>query len=876
MQENFGFGIFIRWVGTQATVGAKKLHTKLIQNDQALQKVSKRANKATGSMASFTRVTARAAVAGGRAEGRLRNVGVQLARLAKRSNQAAGATSILGRAIKGLTIFLGFRMLYGAITSVSRISREFEQTMVDVATIVDGATGPAVMALEREARRLGATTAYTARESADAMKVLAESGKTTNQIIGMTESVLNLAAVGNINLARSAQILSAILSQYNLKASDTADITNSLAAAAVSSQQTVSRLEQSFVHVGPVASKVGMTVKDTAAALGVLGNAGIFGSRAGVAFRNVLTKLQVPTKKLTTLLKQHGIAYDEVNPKTNDAITVLSKLENIFSDTAAAYQIFGLRTAAQGTALFDAFTKSMERMRERMGRALSAAEIYELRMSTVGGAMKIAKSRAEDVAIELGQLFRPARLEVAKRLAGFFERLGLFLKRMKPALDVVVRALTRFFSALADNIEKAISRILGSAHELTRAASLTQDSIMGIVGPLGVWLYLVSKRISSFFEGFAEGFGVAADVFATVLTGVMKKLGKFGDALLEWFGISDEGTDKMKLFGKAVGFVVGAMFFFGLTKMLLVIPQAIIMSFVSFANVAIGALWRVASWIVILATKGYGLLMAAMIKLRIVQQWYLWDLIKEKILLISNRYQYMLMRIDILRMRNAGKLAALTQLKYWGLVNKLFRAGLIVAAFGVGYAIGTWADKKWNISGQLLDWISKTKWLRNIIYDIVSAFGGEKIAKGYEAASKVKRSKHRGLSGRPEMVAPKKGQKAAPGPAPKPWETSIYAMESIPGLPAMPGFAEAGGAQPPKMAMPYLYGIGEEIVSKKRAAGKLAPGAEGGRGAPSIQMTFEPGAFAFDPEGMNAENIGKMLTGEMAEKLAIMNEEKGM
>src|SRR5690625_1923799 len=91
---------------------------------------------------------------------------------------------------------------------------DFESSMSNVRAI-SGATGDEFNSLRDKAIEMGAKTAFSASESAEAMSNLAQMGWKTDEILSGIEHTLNLAAAGGIELADSALITANTMHQFS-------------------------------------------------------------------------------------------------------------------------------------------------------------------------------------------------------------------------------------------------------------------------------------------------------------------------------------------------------------------------------------------------------------------------------------------------------------------------------------------------------------------------------------------------------------------------------------------------------------------------------------------------------------------------------------
>src|SRR5690606_35210965 len=251
-------------------------------------------------------------------------------------------------------------------TASIKIGMDFEAAMSKVQAL-SGATGDELAALEKQARELGKTTVFSASEAAEGMTFLAMAGYDANQIMSSMPGLLDLAAAGQLDLARAADITTNIMSGFNMEADQTQAVADMLAAAAASANTSVEQMGNAMSYVAPVAAGAGLSIEETAAAIGILSNAGIQGERAGTALRGIIASLQNPTGQTAKALEALGLTADDVNPSIHSLTDILKTLEEAGMDSSQAMQLVGTTSGpaliammSQGSEGLAEFTEQLE------------------------------------------------------------------------------------------------------------------------------------------------------------------------------------------------------------------------------------------------------------------------------------------------------------------------------------------------------------------------------------------------------------------------------------------------------------------------------------------------------------------------------------
>jgi TP901 family phage tail tape measure protein len=314
-------------------------------------------------------------------------------------------------------------MAMGAV--ILRTAGDYQQSMNQVRAVT-GATGDDFQALGDLAQDLGRTTQYSAAEAADAMYYLASAGFDTTETMEALPGVLQLAAAANMDLATASDIASNILSAFGLEASELGRINDGLVATFQSTNTNVTQLGEAMSYAAPVAAAMGVDFEDAAAAIGLMGNAGIQGSTAGTSLRMAMTALAQETGPAADLMQKFGINALDAEGKLKPLDEIIRQLEDSGMSASDMMSLFGQRAGPamlnlveQGSgALADLSTK----LRESGG---IAQEVADIQMEGLNGAVARLKSSFEGAAIAIGEsgLLDDAAL-FAEVIAGWFQRLA--------------------------------------------------------------------------------------------------------------------------------------------------------------------------------------------------------------------------------------------------------------------------------------------------------------------------------------------------------------------------------------------------------------------------------------------------------------------
>lgn len=469
-----------------------------------------------------------------------RTVSRKIGQIGTSATAAGGAVKLLRRAL-GL---LGGALILG---NVIRTLANFSQAMSTVKAIT-GATQEQFKELRDEAKRLGATTRFSATQAAEGMQFLARAGFAANEVMASIGDTLNLAQAGALELGRAADIASNVLKGFNLTADETTRIVDVLVKTSNSANTNVEQLGQAMSFVAPAAAAVGVEVELAAAAIGALSDAGVQATRAGTSLRQIFVKFLDPTKKARGVIDGLGISTKDLNITTRGLIPVLKTLAgtNLTLEKAAA--LVGVRQAANLLILTKSIP-SIERLnkanKESAGTAALVAKIMD---ENLNGALFAVKSAVEAVIIAFGDLGAEGLLTRG------FRGLASILRLAATNIDKVVDSLGILAVAF---VALKLPAIIGLFQRLALALLLNPVVAFGAaLTAIAVTLTLLRDEIKLTEDGtvlLGDAFTSFSDSIGTTLVNAVNTLGGSFDNIDGLF------TEFLENFGRGITIMLAAV-----------------------------------------------------------------------------------------------------------------------------------------------------------------------------------------------------------------------------------------------------------------------------------------------------------------------------
>src|SRR5690554_4484618 len=268
----------------------------------------------------------------------------------------------LGSVRQAATMLTGALAAIGVTTGIANSVRQVAdfQAAINGLAAVSNATAQDMARLEQQARTLGATSQFSAQQSAEAQRFLAQAGFDANQVLAATPGILQLATAGSLDLANAADIASNVLGGMRLEVAELGRVNDVLAATAARSNTSIEQLGQALSFAAPFAAGAGISIEEASAAIGVMSDAGIQASRAGTGLVGVIRQLSKVTTEGERVLNKYGLTTEDVNIESRGLLPVLESLRRANLSTGDAIALFGSEAGAAAQVLVQSYKGGIE------------------------------------------------------------------------------------------------------------------------------------------------------------------------------------------------------------------------------------------------------------------------------------------------------------------------------------------------------------------------------------------------------------------------------------------------------------------------------------------------------------------------------------
>lgn len=381
----------------------------------------------------------------------------------------------------------GLGKIKDAFVECIDIAGNFEEAMSTVEAL-SGASAQEMAALAEEAKDLGATTKFTAKEAGDAMGYMAMAGWDASDMLQGMDGVLQLAAASGEDLAMVSDIVTDSLSAFGLTAKDTAHFSDVLAAAATNSNTNVAIMGETFKMSASVAGALGYSIEDVAVAMGLMANSGVKGSIAGTALRNTFNGLLEGVTLTGAAFGEYEYSAIKADGTMKGFGSTIDELRGYFERmteaerVANAQAIAGQRGYNGLLAILNATDADYASLTNSINNCTGAAQrMANVKLDNMNGQLTLMKSAWDALKTTIGEQFIPEMRGLYEIGTDVFSVVNEFIKA-NPGLVKGVAA----GAAVIGTVTAALLAYSAGAKIAAAASALLSASIPGVNIIMGV------------------------------------------------------------------------------------------------------------------------------------------------------------------------------------------------------------------------------------------------------------------------------------------------------------------------------------------------------------------------------------------------------
>lgn len=520
------------------TLGQDKydaLQREIVETEQELQRLQQ---EAINSNETLCKIEA--------AGQKLQTVGNTIAGVGQKFLPVTAAVSALGTAAVKTTADFD--------SSMSQVQATMGITK-DSMSDLNGASVNTMDALRDLAKQMGAETAFSASECADAMNYLALAGYSTQEIYDTLPTVLNLAAAGDIDLASASDMVTDAMSALGMETSEADTMVDQMAKTASLTNTSVAQLGEGILTIGATARTVKGGTAELNTALGILANNGIKSAEGGTHLRNVILSLQNPTDKAAAQMEAMGISVYDSEGNMRSLNDILGDLNTSMEGMTAQEksniigQIFNKTDLSAVNALLANTGDTWDSLQQSIADSGGAAQqMADTQLDNLSGQLTLLKSALEGLAISFGEILMPAVRAAVEKVQTFVDKLNslddaqkqtavkiaLIAAAIGPLLIALGKTISTVgsvmtgFSALTKGAAKLGVKLAGSTGSVTSLGS----ALGAVAGPVLAVVAIVAV-LAAAFKHLWDTNEEFRNAVTGIWEGIAERFAAFGDAVTQ-------------------------------------------------------------------------------------------------------------------------------------------------------------------------------------------------------------------------------------------------------------------------------------------------------------------------------------------------------
>lgn len=416
--------------------------------------------------------------------------------------------------------------LAGLATACVKVGTEYEAQLSRVQAI-SGATAEELQGLDDVAKKLGAETVFSATEAAAGMENLASAGFTVSEISASMAGMLDLAAVSGGDVAAAADVAASALNAFGLEASEASHVADVFAKAAADTNAEALDMGEAMKYIAPVAHNMGISLEETAAAIGIMSDAGIKGSQAGTTLRGALTRLTKPTDKMCGVMDKLGLSFYDSKGNMISLEEQVAMLQESFEGLTqeeknnALSVLYGTEALSGMMALIEAGPEKLDELTTSLINSDGAAkEMAETMMNNLKGSFEDLCGSVETLGIDIYQGLSQPLMSVVKEADGYIAQLQAAFS--EGGFDGLVSTLGEVLSQALTSISEYIPELLKMGSSLIESFISGLTSSSETIGTAG--FEIINHLVTSILNLSPDILKLGLDLLCTLATGIADSL----------------------------------------------------------------------------------------------------------------------------------------------------------------------------------------------------------------------------------------------------------------------------------------------------------------------------------------------------------------
>ncbi|WP_421405617.1 phage tail tape measure protein [Lacticaseibacillus paracasei] len=389
----------------------------------------------------------------------------------------------------------------GAMSAMAIKSYGTFQESINKAAVIAGSSNQSLKGdmkdLEDEALSLGKTLPISAEDAGNAMVEMARNGASVSDLKKEFPAIAKAAAVAGADLSGTATTVQQAMNIWGGGAANAAKDSAILAKNANMSNAEVEDMGQAFANVGSTAATLGIGVKDTSTAIGLMSNAGLGAAQGSQDLAHALTLMARPSKAADAEMKALGITYTDSQGKFKAFPTILKEVAKATDGMSQSQKVAAL-TNLYGAAGAKAMLPLLIQTEKKTSSGKSGWDAYS---DSLGKVSSSAQSANKFLTENSSNMTKNVGQSLDQMKDDFDALIKTSIQSIAPQIQAVANALGNFAQWLQNS--------KGPMASFTQGLIAWSPIIAAVLVVVGLLTSGIGKMITSFksIVGAAKAIG---------------------------------------------------------------------------------------------------------------------------------------------------------------------------------------------------------------------------------------------------------------------------------------------------------------------------------------------------------------------------------
>lgn len=337
------------------------------------------------------------------------------------------------------------------------------QESINKAAVIAGSSNKSLKGdmkdLETEALSLGKTLPISAEDAGNAMIEMARNGASIKDLKTEFPAIAKASAVAGADLAGTATTVQQAMNIWGGGAKNAAKDSAILALNANMSNAEVEDMGQAFANVGSTAATLGIGIKDTSTAIGLMSNAGLGAAQGSQDLAHALTLMARPSKVAAGEMQELGITYTDAQGKFKPFPQILKEVAKATDGMSKSQKVAAL-TNLYGAAGAKAMLPLLIQTEKKTKSGKSGWDAYSDSLGKVSSSSKAANKYLSDNSNNMTK------------------NVGQSLAQMEDAFDAVIKTS---IGTIAPQIQSVANALGNFATWLNKSKSPMASFVKGLI-----------------------------------------------------------------------------------------------------------------------------------------------------------------------------------------------------------------------------------------------------------------------------------------------------------------------------------------------------------------------------------------------------------